>query len=85
MQRHGVRSVPDTLNVTSPFLGLRKERKASRAGHVRVGLGNNLWLHKGVLGLSNAAQVARARQIIEGIRFEGGTPDDVRNYFSQRL
>src|ERR1700754_1063442 len=43
---------------------------AAMGGHVRVGLEDNLWLDKGVLSPTNAAQVARARQILEGLGLE---------------
>ena len=52
---------------------------ASMGGHVRVGLEDNLWLDKGVLAPSNAAQVTRVRQIIEGLGFEIATPDEARD------
>lgn len=39
---------------------------ASMGGNVRVGLEDSLWLGRGTLAESNAAQVRQARQIIEG-------------------
>ncbi|MEO1226052.1 MAG: 3-keto-5-aminohexanoate cleavage protein [Pseudomonadota bacterium] len=51
---------------------------ASMGGHVRVGLEDSLWAGPGVLADSNAVQVERARQIIEGLGFEIATPDDAR-------
>jgi uncharacterized protein (DUF849 family) len=51
---------------------------ASMGGHVRVGLEDSLWLDKGRLAPSNAAQVERVRQIIEGLGLEVATPDDAR-------
>lgn len=51
---------------------------AAMGGHVRVGLEDNLWLDKGVLSPSNAAQVTRVRQIIEGLGLEAATPDEAR-------
>jgi hypothetical protein len=48
-------------------------------GHVRVGLEDNLWLDKGVLAASNAAQVTRVRHIIEGLGLEIATPDEARD------
>jgi uncharacterized protein (DUF849 family) len=47
-------------------------------GHVRVGLEDNLWLDKGVMAPSNAAQVVRVRHILEGLGLEIATPDDAR-------
>lgn len=51
---------------------------ASMGGHVRVGLEDSLWLDKGTLAKSNAAQVTRVRQIIEGLGLEVATPDEAR-------
>lgn len=55
---------------------------AALGGHVRVGLEDNLWLDKGVLAPSNAAQVTRVRKIIEGLGLEVATPDDAREILS---
>ncbi len=51
---------------------------ASMGGHVRVGLEDNLWIDKGRLASSNAEQVTRVRQIIEGLGLEIATPDEAR-------
>jgi uncharacterized protein (DUF849 family) len=51
---------------------------AAMGGHVRVGLEDNLWLDKGVLAPSNAAQVSRVRQILEGLGLQVATPDQAR-------
>jgi uncharacterized protein (DUF849 family) len=51
---------------------------ASMGGHVRVGLEDSLWLGKGQLAKTNAEQVTRVRQIIEGLGLEIATPDDAR-------
>jgi len=51
---------------------------AAMGGHVRVGLEDSLWLDSGVLAPSNAAQVTRVRQIIEGRGLEAATPDEAR-------
>ena len=47
-------------------------------GHVRVGLEDSLWDGPGVLARSNAAQVTRARGLIEGLGLEVATPDEAR-------
>ena len=47
-------------------------------GNVRVGLEDSLWIGPGELAPSNAAQVKKARQIIEGLGLELATPDDAR-------
>ena len=52
---------------------------ASMGGHVRVGLEDSLWLGRGELAPSNAAQVTRVRQIIEGLGLEVATPDEARD------
>jgi len=51
---------------------------AAMGGHVRVGLEDNLWLDGGKLAPSNAAQVARVRQIVEGLGLEIASPSDAR-------
>jgi uncharacterized protein (DUF849 family) len=51
---------------------------ASMGGHVRVGLEDSLWLGRGELAPSNAAQVEKVRQIIEGLGLEAATPDEAR-------
>jgi uncharacterized protein (DUF849 family) len=51
---------------------------ASMGGHVRVGLEDSLWLGRGELAPSNAAQVIRVRQIIEGLGLEVATPTEAR-------
>jgi len=51
---------------------------ASMGGHVRVGLEDSLWLDAGELAPSNAAQVRRVRQIIEGLGHEVATPAEAR-------
>jgi uncharacterized protein (DUF849 family) len=51
---------------------------AAMGGHVRVGLEDSLWLGRGELAPSNAAQVLRVRQIIEGLGLEVATPSEAR-------
>jgi uncharacterized protein (DUF849 family) len=51
---------------------------AAMGGHVRVGLEDSLWLGPGRLAESNAAQVRRVREIIEGLGLEVAKPDDAR-------
>lgn len=51
---------------------------ASMGGHVRVGLEDSLWLGRGQLAKTNAEQVTRVRQIIEGLGLEVATPDEAR-------
>jgi uncharacterized protein (DUF849 family) len=51
---------------------------AAMGGHVRVGLEDNLWLGKGKLAPSNAAQVTKVRGIIEGLGLEIATPAEAR-------
>lgn len=55
---------------------------AALGGHVRVGLEDNLWLDKGVLAKTNAEQVLRVRQIIEGLGLEVATPSEAREILS---
>ena len=51
---------------------------ATMGGNVRVGLEDSLWIGPGKLAESNAQQVTKARQIIEGLGLEIATPDDAR-------
>ena len=51
---------------------------AGMGGHVRVGLEDSLYISKGVLARSNAEQVAKIRDLVEGLGREVASPDDVR-------
>jgi uncharacterized protein (DUF849 family) len=51
---------------------------AAMGGNVRVGMEDSLWLGPGQLARSNAEQVARVRQIIEGVGLAIATPDEAR-------
>lgn len=55
---------------------------ASMGGHVRVGLEDSLWLGKGQLAETNAAQVTKVRQILEGLGCEIASPDEAREILS---
>ncbi len=57
-----------SLITTSAILG----------GHVRVGLEDSIYLKKGQLAESNAAQVTLARQILEGLSLDIATPQEAR-------
>jgi uncharacterized protein (DUF849 family) len=45
---------------------------------VRVGLEDSLWIGPGKLAESNAAQVRKIRQVLEGMSLEIATPDEAR-------
>jgi uncharacterized protein (DUF849 family) len=51
---------------------------AAMGANVRVGLEDSLWDGPGRLARSNAAQVRRVRQILEGLGLEIATPDEAR-------
>ena len=51
---------------------------AAMGGHVRVGLEDNLWIGPGQLAPSNAAEVRKVREILEGLGIEIAKPDDAR-------
>lgn len=51
---------------------------AAMGGNVRVGLEDSLWLGRGQFARTNAEQVTRVRQIIEGLGLEVATPDEAR-------
>jgi len=51
---------------------------AIMGGHVRVGLEDSLFLGRGLLASSCAAQVLKARRILEELSFEIASPDEAR-------
>jgi len=51
---------------------------ASMGGNVRVGLEDSLWIGAGRLAESNAQQVRKAREIIEGLGLAVATPAEAR-------
>jgi uncharacterized protein (DUF849 family) len=51
-------------------------------GNVRVGLEDSLWIGPGQLAKSNADQVKKARQILEGLGLEIASPDEAREILS---
>lgn len=51
---------------------------ASMGGNVRVGLEDSLWIGKGKLAKSNAEQVRKVRDILEGLGLEIATPAEAR-------
>ncbi|GAB4356861.1 MAG: 3-keto-5-aminohexanoate cleavage protein [Oricola sp.] len=63
---HGRRQLP--LTVLAAIMG----------GHVRVGLADNLYLGKGLLAASCAAQVLKVRRILEDLSFEIASPGEAR-------
>lgn len=51
---------------------------ASMGGNVRVGLEDSLWIGKGQLAKTNAEQVRKVREILEGLGLEVATPAEAR-------
>jgi uncharacterized protein (DUF849 family) len=51
---------------------------AAMGANVRVGLEDNLWLGPGTLAQSNAEQVRKVRQVLEGLSLEVATPAEAR-------
>ncbi len=51
---------------------------AAEGANVRVGLEDSIWISPGVLAKSNAEQVTKVRQILEGMSLEVATPDEAR-------
>lgn len=51
---------------------------AVMGGNVRVGLEDSLWESPGQLAVSNASQVRRVRQILEGLSLTVASPDEAR-------
>jgi uncharacterized protein (DUF849 family) len=52
---------------------------AAMGGNVRVGLEDSLWIGAGRLAESNAQQVTKARQIIEGLGLDIASSDEARD------
>ena len=52
---------------------------AAMGGHVRVGLEDNLWIGPGKLAESNAAQVRKAREILEGLGLQVASAVEARS------
>jgi uncharacterized protein (DUF849 family) len=55
---------------------------AAMGGNVRVGMEDSLWIGPGKLAESNAQQVARVRQIVEGLGLEIAKPEEAREILS---
>ncbi len=55
---------------------------AAMGGNVRVGLEDSLWDGPGKLATSNAVQVRRIRQVLEGLGLDIATPTDAREMLS---
>ena len=55
---------------------------AALGGNVRVGLEDSLWAGPGELATSNAVQVEKVRQIIEGLSLTVASPDEAREILS---
>jgi uncharacterized protein (DUF849 family) len=51
---------------------------AAMGGNVRVGIEDSIWIGPGQYAKSNADQVMRVRQIIEGLGLAVATPDEAR-------
>jgi uncharacterized protein (DUF849 family) len=52
---------------------------AAQGANVRVGLEDSLWIAPGQLAESNADQVSKIRQVLEGMSLEIATPDEARH------
>lgn len=50
-------------------------------GHLRVGLEDNVFYHRGVPAESNAQLVARAKRLLEEAGLEAATPDEARKIY----
>lgn len=54
-------------------------QSAALGGNIRVGLEDSIWAGKGELATSNAVQVTKVRQIIEGLGLTVATPTEARD------
>jgi uncharacterized protein (DUF849 family) len=55
---------------------------AAMGANVRVGLEDNLWLGPGTLAESNAQQVSKIRQVLEGLSLDVASPAEAREMLS---
>lgn len=55
---------------------------AALGGNVRVGLEDSIWAGKGELATSNAVQVRKVRQILEGLGLSIASPSEAREILS---
>jgi uncharacterized protein (DUF849 family) len=55
---------------------------AAQGSNVRVGLEDSLWIEPGKLAESNADQVRKIRQVLEGLSLGIATPDEARQMLS---
>ena len=55
---------------------------AAMGANVRVGLEDNLWIGPGELAESNAQQVTKIRQVLEGLSLEVASPAEAREMLS---
>lgn len=82
MRRTANRLFGDSYQWSVLGAGSNQMRVASMAlamgGNVRVGLEDSLWIGPGKLAESNAQQVRKVREIIEGLSLEVATPDEAR-------
>jgi uncharacterized protein (DUF849 family) len=86
MRRTADRLFGDQYHWSVLGAGQNQMRVAAQAaaigGNVRVGLEDSLWIGPGQLAKSNADQVKKARQILEGLGLEIASPDDAREILS---
>ena len=54
----------------------------AQGSNVRVGLEDSLWIGPGRLAESNADQVKKIRQVLEGLSLDIATPDEARQMLS---
>lgn len=82
MRRTANRLFGDAYNWSVLGAGSNQMRVASQSlamgGNVRVGLEDSLWIGPRKLAESNADQVRKVRDIIEGLSLEVATPDEAR-------
>src|ERR1700754_2150126 len=82
MKRTADRLLGDNYHWSVLGAGANQMRVAAQAaamgGNVRVGMEDSLWIGPGKLAESNAQQVTKVRQIIEGLGLEIATPDEAR-------
>ena len=55
---------------------------AAQGSNVRVGLEDSLWIGPGRLAETNADQVKKIHQVLEGLSLDIATPDEARQMLS---
>lgn len=82
MRRTANRLLGDQFHWSALGAGANQMRIAAMSlamgGYIRVGLEDSLWIAPGELAQSNAAQVSKARHLLDGLSLDLATPAEAR-------